>query len=67
MWGKSEFFRLIWKKIEEVNSYSVKPVLAELSKNNQLIWVELSLAWSGFDKCVKFQLNPVIGVRYIEF
>ena len=32
-----------------VNSYSVKPILAELSKNTQLIWVELSLAWSGFN------------------
>ena len=33
---------------EEVNTYSVKPVLAEPGKNTQLSWVELSWAQSGF-------------------
>ena len=37
------------KKWEKVITYSVKPILAELGKNTQLIWVELSLAWSGFE------------------
>ena len=41
-------FRLIFiNKWEEVNTYSVKPVLAELGKNTQLSWVELSWAQSG--------------------
>ena len=42
-----------------VNSYSVKPILAELSKNTQLIWVELSLAWSGFIYAIKFSSTVI--------
>ena len=43
-------FRLIViNKWEEVNNYSVKPVLAEPGKNTQLSRVELSWAQSGFN------------------
>ena len=38
---------ILINKWEEVNSYPVKPVLAELGKNTRLIWVQLSLARSG--------------------
>ena len=44
--------KIEWKFLvnqrEEVNTHSVKPVLAELVKNTQLIWVEISLARSGW-------------------
>ena len=39
--------KFLINKREEFNTYSVKPVLAELAKDTQLIWVELSLARSG--------------------
>ena len=47
----------------EVNTYSVKPILAELGKNTQLIWVELSLAWSG----LFFPLSSVYRYYVITF
>ena len=45
-WGiiKNQFAINKWA---EINNYSVKPISAELGKNTQLIWIELSLAWSG--------------------
>ena len=36
-------------KLEEVNTFLVKPALAEVGKNTQLIWVELSWAQSGYN------------------
>ena len=50
-------FQFLFNKWEEVNSYSVKPVLAELGKKTQLIWVELSLAWSGFQNILVIDQN----------
>ena len=45
----------------EVNTYSVKSVLAELGKNTQLVWVELSLAWSGFISCQPAESGQALG------
>ena len=56
-------------KLEEVNTYTVKPVLAELGKNTQLIWVELCLAQSG-SSCVldlwsiSFLGLPIVLIKF---
>ena len=57
-------------KWEEVNTYSVKPVLAELGKNTQLSWVKLSWAQYGYYKKQVHSLskgnNPYLQTVYFQ-